>query len=30
MYRLKLALFLFVASATQVLAFPIGQPPTCC
>ena len=30
MYRLKFALFLFIANATQILAFPIGQPPTCC
>jgi len=30
MYRMTFSLLLFIASTAQYLAWPTGQPPTCC
>jgi len=30
MYRMAFAFLLFFANTSQYLAWPTGQPPTCC
>jgi len=30
MYRMTIAFIVFAANVAQMLAWPTGQPPTCC